>query len=114
MIAGNLPEEERSSRWRQLADLYLAQQIALYPPDYIASKVTPERILETVERFEEDLTDKVRVHSPFRAVVTIDKPLEVSAEKERKDYSLMDEIRARLENMLKETGTVPIFRATLS
>ena len=26
-----------------------------YPPAYVASKPTPERMLETVERFEEDL-----------------------------------------------------------
>ena len=42
LAAGELPEPEREQRWRQLADIYLAQQLALYPADYIASDPTPE------------------------------------------------------------------------
>ena len=56
MISGDITQAERDRRWRQLADIYLAQQLACYPPDYLAAQPSPERILETVERFEEDLT----------------------------------------------------------
>ena len=41
---------ERARRWEQLADLYLVGQLSCYPPDYLAAKPTPERLLETVER----------------------------------------------------------------
>src|SRR5947199_110447 len=52
MIQKDLPEEERARRWQQLADMYLAGQLGCYPPDYLAAKPTPERLLETVERYE--------------------------------------------------------------
>jgi hypothetical protein len=102
MTSGNLPEAELQRRWRHLADVYLAQQLAFYPPDYLADDPTPERILETVERFEEDLTDKVRVHPPMRAVVTVGEAIEVSPERARggEGDPLMGAIREQLESML--------------
>lgn len=102
MTSGNLPEAELQRRWRHLADVYLAQQLSFYPPDYLAADPTPERILETVERFEEDLTDKVRVHPPMRAVVTIGEAIEVSPERARggEGDPLMNAIREQLESML--------------
>ena len=63
--------EERERRWRQLADMYLAQQLSCYPPDYLQSNPTPERMLETVERFEEDLTDRCRRYAPMTAKVRV-------------------------------------------
>ena len=71
MISGGLGEAELQRRWSHLADMYLAQQLSCYPPDYLAADPTPERVLETVERFEEDLTDRVRPHSPMHAVVDV-------------------------------------------
>ena len=62
MVAGDIAADERKRRWRQLADLYLAQQLACYPPDYIRPDPRPDRMLETVIRFEEDLTDQSRVY----------------------------------------------------
>ena len=52
MAGGSLPDAELQRRWRQLAEIYLAQQLAFYPPGYLADNPTPERLLETVERFE--------------------------------------------------------------
>jgi 1-acyl-sn-glycerol-3-phosphate acyltransferase len=83
LVTGDLSEAERARRWRQLDDLYLVQQLSCYPPDYVASKPTPERLLETVERFEEDLTDEARIHSPIHAVVEVGEPIEVSPERDR-------------------------------
>ena len=71
LVAGQLTEAERDERWKLLAKLYLAQQLAFYPEGYLDADPTPERILETVERFEEDTTDRVRTVSPLRAVVTV-------------------------------------------
>ena len=102
MAAGTLPEPELQRRWRHLADVYLAQQLSCYPPDYLAADPTPERLLETIERFEEDLTDRARVHAPLRAVVEVGPALEVSPERARGPDGdpLMAAIRASLETML--------------
>jgi 1-acyl-sn-glycerol-3-phosphate acyltransferase len=102
MAAGTLAEAELQRRWRQLADMYLAQQLSCYPPDYLAADPTPERILETIERFEEDMTDRVRVHAPLRAVVEVGEAIEVSPERARgaEGDPLMAAIREQLETML--------------
>lgn len=110
MVAGGLPEAEMQRRWRQLADIYLAQQLAFYPPDYLATEPTPERFLETVEKFEEDLTDVARIHSPMRAVVDVGEAIEVSPERTRTADGgdpLMATIRERLEAMLAESRSNP-------
>jgi hypothetical protein len=61
-------------------------------------------LLETVERFEEDLTDNVRVYAPLRAVVSIGAAIEVSPvrEKSADGDPLVAEIRRQLETMLEE------------
>jgi 1-acyl-sn-glycerol-3-phosphate acyltransferase len=83
MLKDDLPEPERARRWAQLADMYLAQQLSCYPPEYLRANPTPERLLETVERFEEDLTDQSRAHCPLRADVTIGDAIIVNPERER-------------------------------
>ena len=102
MAGGNLDEAELQRRWRQLADIYLAQQLAFYPVDYWGENPTPERLLETVEKFEEDLTDAARSHSPIRALVDIGEAIEVSPERTRGTDGdpLMATIREQLETML--------------
>lgn len=82
MIHGGIDGQDREARWRQLAELYLVQQLYCYPGDYIDS-ATPERVLETVERYEEDLTDLARPHFPIRAVITVGDPIEVDAKRDR-------------------------------
>jgi 1-acyl-sn-glycerol-3-phosphate acyltransferase len=106
MATGALSEAELQRRWQHLADVYLAQQLSFYPPDYLAADPTPERILETVERFDEDLTDHARVHLPMRAVVTIGEAIEVSPERARgaDGDPLMNAIRERIETMLAESA----------
>src|ERR1035438_5954123 len=78
IIHGELTEAERARRWRQLADLYVAQQLHCYSGDYLADAPTPERLLETVERYEEDLTDSARPHPPLHAVISIFEAIEAT------------------------------------
>jgi 1-acyl-sn-glycerol-3-phosphate acyltransferase len=99
LASGEVSDEERDRRWRQLADLYLAQQLYFYPPDYVRSRPTPERMLETVERFEEDLTDRARVHRPLTALAEVGEALEVSPEHDR--GSPADPLLQKLEEQLK-------------
>lgn len=104
MLAGDITEEERSRRWGQLADVYLAQQLFFYPPEYFKPEPTPEKLLETVERFEEDLTDKATIHFPIRTVIQVGEAIEVNPVRERgvEADPVMEKIRISLERMLEE------------
>lgn len=102
MVKGEITEAERQRRWKQLGDMYLAQQLSLYPADYIKSKPTAERMLETVERFEEDMNDDARVHRPMTTTVEIGEAIPVSATRERgaTEDPLIQTLEERLHQML--------------
>ena len=104
MVTGELTEQDRAMRWRQLTDCYLVQQLHCYPGDYIEHP-TPERILETVERYEEDLTDVARAHPPIRAIITVGDAIEVSNARDKSQESdpLTGEIRRQMEAMLESS-----------
>ena len=100
-VKEDLPEAERARRWAQLADMYLAQQLSCYPPQSAAAAPTPERLLETVERFEEDLTDACRAHPPLRVHVTVGDAIVVSTERERGgEDPVVSGIERQLQQML--------------
>jgi len=102
MIQGTIEATDRTTRWKELANLYLAQQVASYPPDYLDTPVTVTRLLETVERFEEDLTDRNRPAKNLEVVIEVGDAIEVSTERPPKgvDDPLMSRIRTDLEVML--------------
>ena len=104
MVTGDLAESERAARWRHLADVYLVQQLHGYPGDYIENP-TPERILETVERYEEDLTDVARPHFPIRAVITVGDAVEVSTARDRSQDPdpVTAQIRVQMEKLLESS-----------
>ena len=104
MVSGEINENERACRWQQLADIYLAQQLYFYPPEYFKPEATPEKLMETVERFEEDLTDQVTIHGPIRTVIQVGEAIEVSPVRERgvETDPVMLKIRADLERMMEE------------
>ena len=102
MVRGEISAAERQRRWQQLADIYLAQQVASYPPDYLTTRLSEDRLLETVERFEEDLTDQVRVLGPTKVVIEVGEAIEASPTRSRKSATdpLMDRLRVELQGML--------------
>lgn len=106
LIPGDLPAAETARRWRHLADCYFAQQLACYPIDYLTEKATVERILETVERYEEDLTDEARIHRPLHVTITIGEAIQVNPERQRGggDDPLTGQIREQLNRLLAETA----------
>lgn len=106
MAAGGLDAAELQRRWRHLADMYLAQQLSCHPPDYLSDDPTPERLLETVERYEEDMTDSVRIHAPLRVVVEVGEAIEVGPERTRgaDGGPLMIAIREQLQSMLARSA----------
>ena len=102
MIGDTLSLDERKRRWEHLERTYLAQQIDCYPDQYVTEHPSVDRLLETVEKFEEDFTDKCRVHGHLKAITVVGDPIEVSTKRERGlDHDpLMEQIRERLEAML--------------
>ena len=104
MIRGEIPEEDHQRRWRHLADTYLAQQLASNPPDYLEDRCTRERILETIERFEENLTDQVTVHGNLEVIIDVGERIEVSPQRDRSDDGdpLMSQLEEALSGMLEE------------
>ena len=102
MIKGDLDEAEKARRWRLLQDADLAQQLYHYPPNYVTDGASAGRIIETVERFEEDLTGKVSLHGPVEAKVTVGDAIEVSTGREARGEAdpLMGAIEGQLRSML--------------
>ena len=78
-----LDENERARRWRHLARTYLAQQIACYPDNYVVELPSVDRILETVEKFEEDLFGKCRIHGKLKVIIDVGEAIEVSPKRQR-------------------------------
>lgn len=104
ITAGTLDERERARRWRQLADVYLAQQLACYPAGYLAERPSVDRLLETVERFQDDLTDQAIVPGHLKVVIQVGPAIEVSPERDRKAPvdPLMQQIESALAQMLEK------------
>jgi 1-acyl-sn-glycerol-3-phosphate acyltransferase len=104
LVARRVSQDERERRWRHLAACYYAQQMSHYPRDYIMrEKNLPERLVETVERFEEDFTDRVRVNGPFKCTIDVGEPLSVGTQRERVNGPgdpVMLEVRRQLQSMM--------------
>jgi len=109
LVKGELDEPEQARRWRMLLDADLAQQLYHYPANYVGDTGSNARIIETIERFEEDLTGKVSVHGPVEAKVIIGDAIEVSTGREsRGDVDpLMSGIDSQLRSMLGLPTPVP-------
>ncbi len=102
LVGDELGPQERERRWHQLEDCYLAQALSCYPAGYFKPVPTPERVLETVERLEEDLTDASPPHARLRAVVDVGEALPVPPERLRGGSGdpLMADIREQLASLL--------------
>ncbi len=95
--------EERHRRWVQLEDTYLAQQVECYPENYVVQLQSVDRILETIEKFEEDLTDTCRKHGQMKAIIDMGEAIEVSTKRDKSAQTdpLMVAIREQLEAKLE-------------
>ncbi len=107
MIDGQLTAEEMDRRWRQLTAAGFAQSLSLYPSRYVATRPTVDRILETVERFNEHLNGDETPHGPMKAVIQVGDPIEVTSKRDRiaKTDSLMSAIECSLKSLLEKTGS---------
>ena len=103
MIEGTLSASEMDRRWRLLTDASLAQSLSLFPARYVASRPTVDRILETVERFNENLWGDETPHGPMKAIIQVGEPIEVNPKRDRssKVDVLMQTIEQSLNKLLK-------------
>lgn len=103
LIGSEVTEAERARRWNQLLDLEVAQQIFHFPPDYLGATPTPERLIETVERYEEALgVVNPTIHRPMHLHLEIGDAILVVPirDKHAPSDALMDQLRASLTRML--------------
>jgi 1-acyl-sn-glycerol-3-phosphate acyltransferase len=111
LIAGELGDAERARRWGHLSDIHTAQAASFYPGDYVASRPTADRILETLERFEEDTAGRCRVLRPFDAVLEVGAPLTVAPERAGRpggEDPLTAQLQGRIQAMLDRLLGPPI------
>jgi len=105
MVAKKVTPEDRQQRWRDLAAAYYMQQISHYPRDYILrNKNLPERVIETVERLQEDFTDNNTLHEPYHAIIQVGEAIPVGTHRHRDELGdpIMAEVRRQLQSMIDE------------
>lgn len=102
LVSGGLNEEERAQRWKNLFDLEVAQQMFHFPPDYLGEHPTPERLIETVERYEEAFGQAPTIHRPMQLTIHAGPAIEVSPTRDKRAPSdpVMDQLAASLRSLL--------------
>lgn len=102
LIAKSVSGEEAARRWRQLADIDVAERWYRQPPTHLVSCTTPEQLLETVERIEEMILGRARSYGRLRALIQVGEAIEISAPPGEKITAagLPEEIRRRIETLL--------------
>ncbi|MEL6895016.1 MAG: 1-acyl-sn-glycerol-3-phosphate acyltransferase [Planctomycetota bacterium] len=94
--------DESKRRWKQLADTYLAQQIDCYPEKYVDEFPSVDRILETAEKFDEDVNSYARIVGNLHAIIQIGPAIQVAGKRQRdaQGEPLTAEISSQIQTML--------------
>jgi 1-acyl-sn-glycerol-3-phosphate acyltransferase len=100
LLKEGVQPETKESVWRVLRDVYLAQQLDNYSTSYFSKAATTTQLLEAVEKFEEDLTDKVKVHRPFRVTMTICDPV-IAAHDGDRNRGVVEKIKSTIFEKLR-------------
>lgn len=102
LASGRADATERARRWSQLTDLELARQLSFHPEDYLPSRPSMDRVLETLERLEEAIGDKARVHGSLTVIIQVAPPILVSPDHDRRAPvdPLMQALQSSLQEML--------------
>ena len=84
---------------RKILQVDLAQQLVSYPADYLREDhVTDTRILETLQRMQEDFLGRARLSPPLHVVIEVDQAIEVP--EERPPRGQVDPVQQQLETQL--------------
>ena len=103
LVENRLSPEDRSERWRQIDALGVAEQTFHFPPDYLGENPTPERLIETVERYEEAFGNpKPTIHRPLHLSMTVGPAIAVDPARDKRAATdpLMQELAASLRRLL--------------
>src|SRR5262249_37576665 len=100
---------ESARRWKQLQDLYIVQTLGCHPPNCLEGDPSAERIIEAVERIEEDLTDVATIHGPLHLVIEVGDAIAVEPQRPRdgRGDPLLDAVSNSLKDMLKNIKPTP-------
>jgi hypothetical protein len=95
---------EKQSLEQDLEDLFIVVQSFSYPGDYVNDKPSIERMAETLDKFEEDVLQKVTasIKGERRAIVQFGEPLEVIGDRKVKNQTtdITTTIEQRVQSML--------------
>jgi 1-acyl-sn-glycerol-3-phosphate acyltransferase len=96
------PDEMRRAR-DGLDDVQLVLQLYSYPGDYVSEKPSVERMAETIEKFEEDLTGFARPKAKRKAHVFFGEPIDLKeAAATGRPRTVAGDVTDRLENEIKK------------
>jgi 1-acyl-sn-glycerol-3-phosphate acyltransferase len=96
--AENVDEATCRKALDALDDVQLALQLFSYPGDYIKEDPTPERMAETIEKFEEDVFGVIRSIGRRRATVRFGEPIDMKTESASgHDRTVVSKLTDRLE-----------------
>lgn len=106
LTKSGISPEEKANIWKQLSDIYVAQIVESYPVGYL-DEPTDTRVLETVERFDEDVNDHARIHRPLHAILEVGKPIVCEPTRPPKDAPdpIMESLESNLRGMLSNLSS---------
>ena len=109
MFNAECTDAQKTAAHEALSDVHLALQLYSYPGDYIATNPSPERMAETIDKFEEDLGGVASMKGKRTAHVTLGDPLDVKRHTAGRARVASTELTARLESAI--TGLMQHARA---
>lgn len=93
------PEARQRAR-AALDDIQLVLQLYSYPGDYVAQKPSVERMAETIEKFEEDMTGYARPKGRRRARVLFGEPIDLKEAAASRARTAAHDVTAALEEAI--------------
>ncbi|MFH5805488.1 lysophospholipid acyltransferase family protein [Alienimonas sp. DA493] len=113
LVSAETSEAEKNDLRRELYAAFFAQQVHfLYPADYLTDDAPPERMLETLERIDEDLNDSAQILGRWRVRVNVGEAIPVSGARPRGGPDpLLGEVEASIHRQL---GLTPPRRADVA
>ncbi|QEG42874.1 1-acyl-sn-glycerol-3-phosphate acyltransferase [Roseimaritima ulvae] len=96
-------EDDKQTLRRMLKKVELAQQLESYPEGYLSEPpVTDTRVLETIQRMQEDFLGKADSSLPLKAIIEVEEAIEVPAQRAPRGQTdpVLSELEASLRGML--------------
>jgi len=88
-VTSNTLKHKQDQMRSQLGDCTWALKLSNYNPDYVAEEPCIERVMETLDGFEEDVFSCIQVNRPWKMVIDIGKAIHV----EPRDKSLGQQLK---------------------